>query len=172
MEYDKTKRYTESDVKEMTNEDIQILEEEVARRAKSHKRFRWGLGIVGGLLLVGAAITIAPVGALAAFSTAWWAVNGALTSLGLIGIGSAIVARVFDRKNIANLKILRKEKELREGNLDQRTNENIQRSYVKSFEKGKKHLSNEVSSILGKNRPEVKETAKTQASQENEGPSL
>lgn len=166
------KRLDESDVRVMTNEDIQILEEEAARREKSHKKFRWGLGIVGGLLLVGAAITIAPVGALAAFSTAWWAVNGALTGLGLVGIGSAITARVLDRKNIANLKILRKEKELREGNIDQRTNENIQRSYVKSFEKGKKHLNEKVLSVLEKVRPEVEEPTRTQATQENEGPSL
>ena len=156
-------RYTEQEVAKMTTEDVLTLQAEYDKKVKAHKRIRLGLGIAAGILVAGAALTIFPWGA-AAFGPAWWAVNGSLTSLALIGAGSAIVARILDRKNIHNLKILTAEKTLREGQLDERNKEKVQQKYVKAYNRGEKHLHDKIKTILRKDRNVENEEEKTVSS--------
>ncbi len=153
---------TEEDAEQLTNNPNVVLEQALERRTKIHRKFSLVLGIVGAVLLVGAAITVLPFGAAAFTNAAWWAVNGSLTGLGIIGVGSAIVAKALEYKNRKALKLLKANRDLRngkpgQGKPDQRTKERLQKKVAELEAQYGKYLKENEHKAMTTPLPELTE---------------
>lgn len=133
--------------KQETTEQVSDKEiEDLYKAEKRSRRVHIGFGIASIFLLGLLAASLLPFGGIAAFTSAFYAINLTLSISAIGCLAGAVISKVINRKNRAKIKLL-KEAKISESHtkgqksLDDKAIQKNKRKFIEDYEKNKKHLS-------------------------------